>query len=262
LAHYLGARVEITEIVAIALTLGGGSLLQSAVGFGFGLFVVPLLLLITDLSIYNTIGLMAAAGLVQSVVSVFHLRRHVDWKALQPLIVVTIIGLQLGVWLQYAIAGLDKTAIRQIVGAMQLATLLAFLLLKVEPQDRIHVLWGIAAVFLGGVIAGCAGMGGPFIVLWVAAHRWSNFKMRATILALIASMVPFQIGFLTWKFGTQVLQYALIGFLYLPLVPAGTAVGLWIGGRIPAKQLRQLMIGILFLIAGISILQPLIRFAR
>jgi hypothetical protein len=29
------------------------------VGFGFGLFVVPLLLLITDLAIYNTIGLMA-----------------------------------------------------------------------------------------------------------------------------------------------------------------------------------------------------------
>ena len=55
--------MEITEIVAVALTLGGGSLLQSAVGFGFGLFVVPLLLLITDLAIYNAIGLMAAAGL-------------------------------------------------------------------------------------------------------------------------------------------------------------------------------------------------------
>ena len=71
------------------------------------------------------------------------------------------------------------------------------MLLKVEPQDRVHVLWGIAALLLGGVIAGCAGMGGPFIVLWVAAHRWSNFKMRATILTLIASMIPFQIGFLT-----------------------------------------------------------------
>ena len=34
----MGALVEITEIVAIALTLGAGSLLQSAVGFGFGLF--------------------------------------------------------------------------------------------------------------------------------------------------------------------------------------------------------------------------------
>ena len=254
--------MEITEIVAIALTLGGGSLLQSAVGFGFGLFVVPLLLLITDLAIYNTIGLMAAAGLTQSAVSVFHLRRHIDWKALLPLMVVGIIGLQLGVWLQHALAGLDKTSVRQIVGAIQLATLLAFLLMKVEPQDRIHVLWGIAALLLGGVIAGCAGMGGPFIVLWVAAHRWSSFKMRATILALIASMIPFQIGFLTWQFGTQVLQFTLIGFLYLPLVLAGTAVGLWIGGRIPTKQLRQLMIGILFLVAGISILQPWIPFAN
>ena len=31
--------MEITEIIVIALTLGAGSLLQSAVGFGFGLFV-------------------------------------------------------------------------------------------------------------------------------------------------------------------------------------------------------------------------------
>jgi len=35
----MGTLAEITEIVAIALTLGAGSLLQSAVGFGFGLFV-------------------------------------------------------------------------------------------------------------------------------------------------------------------------------------------------------------------------------
>ena len=34
----MGTLAEITEIVAIALTLGAGSLLQSAVGFGFGLF--------------------------------------------------------------------------------------------------------------------------------------------------------------------------------------------------------------------------------
>jgi uncharacterized membrane protein YfcA len=253
--------LEVAEIVAIALTLGGGSLLQSSVGFGFGLFVVPLLLLITNLTLYNTIGLMAAAGLIQSVVSVYHLRRHVDWKALLPLMIVGIIGLQMGVWLQGAIAGMDKTTIRQIVGAIQLATLLAFLLLKVEPRDRIHVLWGLAALFLGGLISGCAGMGGPFIVLWAVAQRWSNFKARATILALIASMVPFQIGFLIWQFGSQVWHFALIGFLYVPVVLAGTAGGLWIGGRIPTKQLRQLMIGILFLIATLSVLQPWLRFS-
>ena len=250
------------EIVAIALTLGGGSLLQSGVGFGFGLFVVPLLLLITDLALYNIIGLMAAAGLTQTVVSVYHLRRHVDWKALLPLMVAGIIGLQLGVWLQSVIVGMDKTTIRQIVGAVQLTTLLVFLLLKTEQQDRIHALWGIAALLLGGVISGCAGMGGPFIVLWVVAHRWSNFKTRATTLALFAPMVPFEIGFLVWQFGTQVLKFTMIGFLYLPLVLAATAVGLWIGGRIPKKHLRQLMIGILFLIAAVSILQPWIGFAR
>ena len=248
--------METTEIIAIALTLGGGSLLQSGVGFGFGLFVVPLLLLITDLALYNTIGLMAAAGLIQSIVSVYYLRRHVDWKTLLPLMVVGIIGLQLGVWLQYALAGLDKVVLRQIVGAMQLATLLAFLLFKVEPRDRIHIFWAIAALFMGGVTSGFAGMGGPFFVLWVVAHRWSNFKIRATILALIAAMIPFQIGFLTWQFGAQVMQYAIVGFLYLPPVLIGTGVGLWIGGRIPSKLLRQLMIAILFIIAAVSILNP------
>jgi uncharacterized membrane protein YfcA len=97
--------------------------------------------------------------------------------------------------------------------------------------------------------------------MWVVAHRWSNFKTRATILALFIPIVPFQVGFLAWQFGTQVLQFTMIGFLYLPLVLAATAAGLWIGGRIPKKHLRQLMIGILFFIAAVSILQPWIRFA-
>ena len=253
--------MDIIEITAIALTLGGGSLLQSSVGFGFGLFVVPLLLLITELALYNTIGMMAASGLIQSVVSVYHLRRYVDWKALLPLMVVGIIGLQLGVWLQYVIADMDKAVLRQIVGSMQLGTLLVLLFFRVEPQDRIHILWGIAALLIGGVITGCAGMGGPFIVLWVVAHQWPNFKTRATILALIASMIPFQIGFLTWQFGSQVIQHFMIGFLYIPLVVAGTAAGLWIGGRIPTKLLRKLMIAILFLIAAISIINPWFSFA-
>lgn len=125
-----------------------------------------------------------------------------------------------------------------------------------QPRERVHALWGVLAVFLGGLVSGFVGMGGPFVVLWVMAHRWSNHKSRVTILAIIAAMVPFQVGFLTWQFGTQVLRFSALGLIFLPLVLASTAGGLWIGNRIPKARLRQMAMGLLFLIAAVSISQP------
>jgi len=69
-------------------------------------------------------------------------------------------------------------------------------------------------------------------------------------------MVPFQAGFLAWQFGTQVLRFSALGLIFLPLVLASTAGGLWIGNRIPKARLRQVAMGLLFLIAAVSISQP------
>jgi uncharacterized membrane protein YfcA len=252
-------NLNFAQLIGIGLTLAAGSLLQSSVGFGFGLLVMPLLLLLADLSVPNAIGLMAAAALLQALISVYHLKRHADWRLLIPLILVGAVFLLLGVYMLHYMEGLDRDIVKQIVGSIQMVILILFWSWKVRLREHIHPFWGVIAVSLGGLVSGFVGMGGPFIVLWVMAHSWSNQKTRVTTLAIFAAMIPFQIAFLAWQFGAQVLHFSILGLLFVPMVLASTAGGLWIGSKISKARLRQLAMGLLFLIAAVSISQPLIN---
>ena len=252
----INSGLSFIQLVAIGFTLAGGGLLQGSIGFGFGLFVMPLLLLFTDLSLPNAMAIMAAAVLFQSLMSIYHLRHHGDWKPLIPLMVIAALSLQLGVWILSYFEGVSKDIIRQAVGWTLMAILILFWVWKVKPKERVHPIWGIFALILSGLVSGAVGMGGPFVVLWVMAHQWSNKKTRVTLMALTASIVPLQIGLLALQFGTQVLHYSVLGFLSIPLVFVGTAFGLWLGNRIPMVRLRQISLGLLFLVAIASIFQP------
>src|SRR5512136_301162 len=95
---WMNSDLSLSQLMAIGLTLAAGSLLQSGVGFGFGLLVMPLLLLLTDLSVPNAIALMPSAVLLQSVLSIYHFSHHAEWRKLLPLMIISILSLQLGVW--------------------------------------------------------------------------------------------------------------------------------------------------------------------
>ena len=256
---WMNSDLSLFQLMAIGLTLAAGSLLQSGVGFGFGLLVMPLLLLLTDLTVPNAIALMPLAVLLQSVLSIYHLRHHAEWRKLLPLMAISILSLQLGVWTLKLMEGVGKEAIRQLIGATQMGILILFWQWKVRPRESVHPLWGILASFLSGWVSGATGMGGPFIVFWVMAHCWSSDKIRVTLLALIASIVPFQLLLLALQFGNQVLHYFILSILFVPLVLAGTGLGLWIGNRIPGELFRRVVMEILFIIAAVSILDPWIR---
>jgi len=99
-------------------------------------------------------------------------------------------------------------------------------------------------------------MGGPFIVLWVMAHRWSNQQMRGYMAASICGIIPFQVFLLFHQFGSGVLTAALLGLIFMPTALLGTSAGLWIGDRIPRKGLRRIAAGLLIIIAATAILHP------
>ena len=244
------------HLIYIGLVIASSSIVQSAVGFGYGLLAFPLLLFLTDLPVPGVISLMATSGFIQTSLSVYHHRRYVDWKGLFPCIVTGIIALQLGVWTLYHIEGLDRSTIKQITGGVLLAILIIQSVFSVQPRDSVHPLWGMIAFFLYGFVSGIVAMGGPFVVLWVMAHKWSNRQIRGAITATIFASIPFQVFLLFHQFGTGVLTAALLGLIYMPMALLGTVAGLWIGDRIPRKQLRRLTVGLLIIIAATAILHP------
>jgi uncharacterized membrane protein YfcA len=250
--------MELQFIIAAAVVLVLGSALQSAAGFGFGMFAIPLLILFGARS-YEAIAMISMCGTVQTIIGVYTLRRHVHWLQAAGLTLLAGAVLPLGVWTLHGIVAFcPQETIRQIFGAIVLSAVLAQWLWRVRPRDHLHWGWGAGATTLCGFMSGLAGMGGPPVVMWVMAHRWSNQRSRGTLWALFTGLTPFQFFFLTSRFGEDVVIAYRDGLLLSPVMLLGILPGLWIGHQIPKPLLRQISYAILLLISLYAIGQPLV----
>lgn len=238
-----------------AAILFTGALVQSAAGFGFGLFAVPALL-VTGFSLPQAVMLCVVGSALQKIVAMWTLRRHVPWRSLRPLIISGLATLPIGFWLMHRLT----LAGRDVAGGVVAALILGLLLLRrvVAPVGRksVHPAWGIGAGAMSGVLNGLANIGGPPVVLWSLAHQWSNPRLRVTTLAQSLFFVPFQVVVISLVFGRGALVALVWGVLMSPLVVLGTRAGLYLGGRVPVHRLRLGMEFLLVLMA-VSAARPL-----
>jgi uncharacterized membrane protein YfcA len=244
--------------IAIAIVVVLGSTLQSAAGFAFGMFAIPLLIILGSES-YEAIAIISICGAVQTVLGSIALRHHIHWRQVGGMIALAGACLPIGVWAQGELNEICSVGtIRQVFGGIVLAALIAQWTFRVEPREKLHWFWGVGATGLGGFMAGLAGMGGPPVVLWIMAHRWSNPRSRATLWMLFTGLTPFQLFFLHQRFGEPVLGAIGDGAMLAPFVLLGLVPGLWLGARISKRRLRWVSYGILLAISAYAIVQPLI----
>jgi uncharacterized membrane protein YfcA len=243
--------------IEIALVLAGGAALHSAAGFGYGLFSVPLLLLI-GLAPYEAIPIVTVATTVQGVTGVWHHRREVLWRLVGTSSLLLLLSIPVGVYLLSRITLLSDIQVRQVFGGLVFAMVIFYAVWQPRPREQVHRAWTIAAMFSGGLLAGLCGMAGPPIVLWAMTHQWSSQRTRATLWALFLAMTPLGLLFLYHRFGWIVLQAALVAVAMVPAVLLGTLPGIWIGNRISKSHLRRLGIALLLLLAAYMICQPLL----
>ena len=243
-------------LAGIAVVLFLGSLLQGAVGFAFGLFAIPFLVW-TGVSLSEAVALMSISVFVQVLVSTVQLRREVRWREVWVGTGFRYLTLPLGLTMLLLIDTLDKAQIKQILGLLVLGVLLVQIYWKVEPRDDLSPRWTVLAFSSSGFMQGLAAMGGPPVVLWVMAHRWSSRQSRAFLLALFLLGAPPQMALLL-AFSQQNIGGALLtGLMFAPLVALGAVIGVRLGNLIEKPLLRKVAFGILFVAALASILSPL-----
>jgi len=238
-----------------AAILFAGALVQSAAGFGFGLFAVPALL-VTGFTLPQAVMLCVVGSALQKIVAVYALRRHVPWRSLRPLIVSGLTTLPIGFWLMHRLTMAGRDAAGVVVAVLILGLLLFRRAAAPTGRGSVHPAWGIAAGAISGVLNGLANIGGPPVVLWSLAHQWSNPRLRVTTLAQSLVFVPFQVVVISLVFGHSALVALAWGVLMSPLVVLGTRAGLYLGGRVPVHHLRLGMECLLVLMA-VSAARPL-----
>ncbi|XAM01523.1 sulfite exporter TauE/SafE family protein [Phycisphaeraceae bacterium D3-23] len=249
--------MDLTTLCWLALIMLTAGAVQAAVGFGAGMFATPLMLLL-GLSLPEAIGVLSSGVLVQGGYKTWHYRREVPWGFVWPMVWARLAGYGPGFVALYWLSGAGKQVVKPVIGGFILLALSLQVLMRTKPRAHVARGWTWVAGFASGLFAGAVGMGGPPVVLWVVSHDWPALRARVFLWANFFVLMPVAMLALGLIYGRPVWIAMGWGLVLVPAVMLGTAGGLWLGHRIPRRELRWAMIGLLVVLALTSIVGPMV----
>lgn len=227
------------------------TLTRSTFGFGDAMVGMPLLVMVIPLEAATPlVGLM---GITASSTILIRHWRDVHVKSVWPLIVYTLIGIPVGIWL---LKGVYENAMKSVL-AFVIIIFSLYRLLKPKlftlANDRLACIFGLVSGMLGGAY----NTNGPPVVIYGTLRRWDPEKFRATLQgyffptgALIA--IGHCIGGLWTR--TVLLNYAIS----LPVILVAVFLGGRINSRIPKARFDN-YIYVFLVILGVCLLISTIR---
>jgi len=257
--HIFAAFSEMvaSHYVLLGVVLFLASVLHSAAGFAFALLAIPVLL-IGGFQPQAVIAITAVSVVVHGCLSIVRSSEKPDWKGLSWLIAIGAAMQPIGNWILSQILFLSRGQICQIFGCILLAVVILRLTLRPEPREHLPPVWGVITMIASGIISGMSGMGGPPIVFWLIAHKWSNDRMRVTMWAIFSSMAVTNLCWMSARFGEPVWNAIVLGLLFTPVTLLGTLPGSRIGAKMSPVTMRNVATTILVVVAVYAILQPMV----
>ncbi|MBN9523338.1 sulfite exporter TauE/SafE family protein [bacterium] len=228
------------------------TLVRSALGFGEALVAVPLLALVVPVEVATPLAVLVSVTV--AAVVVLQDRRHVRVRSAGRLVLATLPGIPLGLWLLTAV---PEPAVKAALGAV-IAAFSAYCLAGRTPaelrDDRLTWAFGFGA----GVLGGAYGMNGPPLVVYGTLRRWPPEEFRATLQGyfLPASMLGLA-GY--WLAGLWVPVVTRYYVLSLPLTAAAVLLGRWVNRRLDGRQFVRVVHAGLVVIGATLLVQSVWR---
>src|SRR2546421_111213 len=169
------------------------------------------------------------------------LRRDFDPAGLPALLLGSVLGTPLGVWM---LAALPANTLTRLIGLVLLAVV-ALEWLGLYPARLAGRGWALGAGVAAGLLGAGVGTPGPPVVLYTASQGWSARTIKANLQAFfLVNQVVIMIGY--WWAGlltTEVWRYAAVF-----LVPAtlGLLLGMALFARVDQTRFRRIVFAILF----------------
>jgi uncharacterized protein len=221
----------------------GAAIVRGFSGFGFSLLTITALSLLYPVQeVIPPIFMMELAASLYLLPAIW---RDVHWRSLVPLIIGTVIGTPIGVWLLSAM----PAAPMQIALALFVLTAVSLLwrgfALKTMPGKTATTLAGAAA----GLANGAFGIGGPPAILFYFASPAGNAAGRASLIAYFFATDLIGLILLSGMAGLVTQSSVMRAVIFLPALIAGV----WIGQRafkgVDELKFRKAVLALLALMA-------------
>lgn len=225
--------------------------IASTVGFGSGILALPLLTNV--IGVHDSAQLIVFSSLLTALLVISKNYKYVDWRAWLKIILICGTGLPVGIFLMTVVSeAIINIFIAFFVTGVGTRGLYRSFRKNTEFQQisRGRHIFHIVILFIGGIIQGALGVGGPFIVVYAADLIKDKNSFRATmsmVWVLLNCILTTRNFILIFTTDTHIIPYMLLA---IPAVIISFIAGNWMHKKISTKSFIK-MIYILLIIIGI-----------
>jgi uncharacterized membrane protein YfcA len=236
------------DLAIFLIATFAGALVAGLSGFAFGLVAASIWLYI--LPPLQTATLIVAFGLIVQGYAVWKLRGALDWSRLWPFVLGAAIGVPVGL----AILGWANPArVRaSICVFLVLYSLYALLRPNLGPVTRGGAAADAGLGFANGVLGGITGLAGILVIIWTGLRGWPKDQQR-TIFQPVAVAIFLMIALWLGAKGAVTPDTIKLFVIGLPVLIAGTWLGMKLYGRLDEAAFRKVVLVLLF-VSGVVLI--------
>jgi len=241
---------ELSQVVVQVLVVCGvfaGALVSGFTGFAFSAVAGAVLLHVLPPT--EAVPLMMSCSILVQTVSLYNLRRQIQWRASVPLVAGGLLGLPPAL---YVLLHADATALRIGFGVL-LAAYAAYMLLR----PSVRRLAGAAGLgqkalvgFLGALVGGVTAMPGAVATIWCDLRGITKDEQRGLVQPYIAALQLAALAMLAARSELPASLAVQLAFSLAPLA-AGAALGLALFKRVSDGLFRRALLSVL-LVSGLT----------
>jgi uncharacterized membrane protein YfcA len=238
----------VLDLIFFLAATFAAALVAGLAGFAFGLVAAAVWLYV--LTPVQTASLIIAYGLIVQGFAVWKVRRALQWMRLWPFLIGGAIGVPVGVAILeaappghvragiglflvlYSIHGLARPALKPITAGG-------------APADAV-------IGFFNGVVGGVSGLAGIVVVIWCGLRGWPKDVQRAVFQPVAVAVFLMSALWLGAK-GAVPADTAWLFLIGLPVLLAGTWLGLKLYGRLDEASFRNVVLVVL-LLSGLALI--------
>lgn len=227
--------------IAGACTLAVASFVFGLTGFGIGLVALSVLpFLLPPVTVVPLMTIFCGAF---ACVMSFQLRHDIQWRQLRYLLLGTLLGTPLGVWV---LDNCPPTLLKRFIGLV-LVTVVLIEWFGAYPSRLSRRSWGLAAGLLAGILGGAIATPGPPVILYAVAQGWPPRLMKAMLQAFFLVNQAAILG-QQWWVGLLNRDVLWLACLYALPATLGVFLGIYCFDRLDPLRFRRVVFSLLFVL--------------